>query len=162
MLYFAYGSNMDWEQMRGRCPSAKFVSIARLKDYRFAIARTSHSRGCGSAGVLSQPGAAVWGVVYEIDAQDFGPLDAAEDFVPGREKNSYTRREHTVHADSDEGKTFLVSLYFPELEENPPLPSAEYKRLIVGGAKHWRLPQGYVVELERMKVAEDGKGRTRR
>jgi len=162
VLYFAYGSNMDWEQMRQRCPSAKFVSIAKLKDYRFAIARTSHSRGCGSAGVLPQAGANVWGIVYEIDAKDFGPLDAAEDFVPGRGKNSYTRRECTVYADGDEGKTFLVSLYFPEGEENPPLPNAEYKRLIVGGARHWRLPQGYVVELERMKVAKDGKGRIRR
>jgi hypothetical protein len=30
MFYFAYGSNMDWAQMRGRCPSAKFVAIAEL------------------------------------------------------------------------------------------------------------------------------------
>lgn len=158
MLYFAYGSNMDWEQMRRRCPSAEFVSIARLKDYRFAIARTSHSRGCGSAGVLSQPGAAVWGVVYEIGANDWGPLDAAEDFVPGRERNGYTRRECAVHADGNEEQPFFVSLYFPELEENPPLPNAEYKRLIVGGAKYWRLPRDYVRELEKMKVAEDGEG----
>lgn len=156
MLYFAYGSNMDWEQMNRRCPSAKFVAVARLKDHRFAIARTSYSRGCGSAGVVPQPGACVWGVVYDIDEREFGPLDAAEDYVPGREKNSYTRREGAVFADGDESKSYPVQLYFPETEKDPPLPNAEYKRLIIGGATHWRLPGDYIRELEAMVVSEDG------
>lgn len=158
MLYFAYGSNMNWEQVKRRCPSATFVSIAKLKDYRFSIARTSYSRGCGSAGVLPAPGAHVWGVVYDIEEKDFGPLDQAEDFVPGREKNSYTRQQCLVYADSDEGKAFAVSIYFPLVEENPPLPNAEYKRLIVSGAEHWQLPRDYIRELEKMGVSGDGKG----
>lgn len=152
MLYFAYGSNMDWQQMKGRCPSAEFVAVARLKDYRFAIARTSYTRGCGSAGVIPEPGACVWGVVYDIDEKEFGALDAAEDYVPGRAQNSYTRREWPVHVDGDEGKTYVVHLYFPEIEPSPPLPNAEYKRLIVGGATHWRLPEDYVRELEKIRV----------
>ncbi|MBI2359279.1 MAG: gamma-glutamylcyclotransferase [Deltaproteobacteria bacterium] len=156
MLYFAYGSNMDWEQMKRRCPSVKFISVARLKDYRFAIARTSYSRGCGSAGVIPEPGACAWGVVYDIEEKDFGALDAAEDYAPGREKNSYTRREGTVYADGAEGKNFLVELYFPETEQNPPLPNPEYKRLIVGGATQWGLPQDYIRELEELKVAVAG------
>lgn len=147
---------MDWEQMKGRCPSAEFVAVARLKNYRFAIARTSYSRGCGSAGVIPEPGACVWGVIYDIDEKEFGPLDAAEDYVPGRERNSYARRECPVHADGDEGKTYVVQLYFPETEPNPPLPNAEYKRLIVGGARRWRLPEGYIRELEKMRVYEPG------
>src|SRR4030095_3388653 len=39
LYYFAYGSNMNWEQMQRRCPSTRFVCVASLKDYRFAIAR---------------------------------------------------------------------------------------------------------------------------
>jgi len=27
LLYFAYGSNLDWSQMKKRCPSAEFVGI---------------------------------------------------------------------------------------------------------------------------------------
>jgi len=53
MYYFAYGSNMNWTQMAQRCPSARFVSVARLKDHRFAITRQSRRRlwrhgGCSS------------------------------------------------------------------------------------------------------------------
>lgn len=157
MLYFAYGSNMNWEQMKRRCPSAAFVSIAKLKDHRFAIARTSYSRGCGSAGALPGNGARVWGVVYDVDQKDFGPLDEAEDFVPGREKNSYRRVLCTVYTDGDESKAWSVSTYFPEVEENPPLPNPEYKRLIVEGATYWRLPGEYVRELEKMIVSDHGK-----
>ena len=49
MLYFAYGSNMEWKQMRERCPSAMFVCIAKLKDRRLAFTRKSKDRGCGVA-----------------------------------------------------------------------------------------------------------------
>ena len=28
MLYFAYGSNMQWERIRERCPSVKFICRA--------------------------------------------------------------------------------------------------------------------------------------
>ena len=32
MFYFAYGSNMDWDQMKQRCPSAHFLGVAELRD----------------------------------------------------------------------------------------------------------------------------------
>jgi len=39
MLYFAYGSNMDWAQMRSRCRTARFVCVEKLKDHRLAFTR---------------------------------------------------------------------------------------------------------------------------
>jgi len=38
-LYFAYGSNMDKDQMANRCPESNFAGTALLKDYRFIINR---------------------------------------------------------------------------------------------------------------------------
>lgn len=35
-MYFAYGSNMDCDQLRQRCPTARFVAIAKLDAHRFA------------------------------------------------------------------------------------------------------------------------------
>ena len=49
MLYFAYGSNLDWAQMKSRCPSATFVDRAKLKDHRLAFTRKSKDRDCGAA-----------------------------------------------------------------------------------------------------------------
>ena len=53
-LYFAYGSNMNLDQMDFRCPAAKAIGVVRLEDYRLAF--------CGGrvmgdyAGVRTEPG----------------------------------------------------------------------------------------------------------
>ena len=52
MLYVAYGSNMDWEQMRARCPTARFVGIAELRDHELVFPRKSKKRRCGVASAL--------------------------------------------------------------------------------------------------------------
>ena len=39
MIYFAYGSNLDFVQMRSRCPSAQFVAVAKLPDHQLAFTR---------------------------------------------------------------------------------------------------------------------------
>jgi hypothetical protein len=91
MLYFAYGSNMDWRQMQGRCPSAQFVAIASLPNYRLCFLRYSTSRGCGVASIAFQAGGEVWGPVYRLDETDRNSLDRCEGFRPGRDpaRNSY-------------------------------------------------------------------------
>ena len=153
MLYFAYGSNMNWPQMKERCPSAEFISVAKLKDHCLAFTRKSDRRGCGSADAVPEQGHHIWGVIYQIDKREIGRLDEAEDFVPGRAQNGYTRQERYVYTDGDEERPFLVSLYFAEKQKSPPLPSAEYKMIIINGAKHWQLPQGYIEKLEQIRVA---------
>lgn len=95
MLYFAYGSNLDFAQMRQRCPSAKFVSIAKLPDHRLDFTRKSLTRGCGVADVVPELGRAVWGVVFAVEETDIGSLDASEGYRPGRPdtENSYVRQQ---------------------------------------------------------------------
>jgi len=79
-------------------------------------------------------------------------LDEAEDFVPGRAQNGYTRQQTEVFSNGED-KSVLVSIYFAEKQKNPPLPSAEYKQLIVEGAKHWNFPQEYIEELEMIRIS---------
>ncbi len=152
MLYFAYGSNMNWQQMQERCRSARFVGLAKLSDYGLAFTRKSVNRGCGVADVVPEPGKSVWGVVYEIGDLDLGKLDRSEGCRPGREMNSYWRRECMVYLDGDDARPLTVSAYFGDPQETPPLPNEAYKDLIVSGAKHWHLPDDYVQELEQIKV----------
>jgi hypothetical protein len=72
MLYFAYGSNMDWGQMKGRCPSVRFVGVAKLPDHRLVFTRKSVNRGCGVADVVRDAGGGVWGAVFEIPTRGRG------------------------------------------------------------------------------------------
>ena len=153
MLYFAYGSNMNWNQMRERCPSSRFVGIAVLHDHKLAFTRESVNRGCGVADVVAEDGAQVWGVVYEIADLDVGKLDASEGFRPGRDKNSYYRRECLVFLDGEDQRPLTVSAYFGDPQPKPPLPNAEYKNLILAGARHWHLPKEYIRELELIEVS---------
>lgn len=152
MLYFAYGSNMDWQQMRGRCPSARFVGRAVLPDYRLAFTRRSDARGCGVADAVLEKGRCVWGVVYEISDLDVGGLDTPEGYRPGREMNSYWRRGCVVLLDGDEQQPLTVSTYFAEREPDPPPPNQAYMDLLLSGARHWCLPDEYIKDLERIGV----------
>jgi gamma-glutamylcyclotransferase (GGCT)/AIG2-like uncharacterized protein YtfP len=152
MLYFAYGSNMNWPQMKKRCPSVQFVSVAKLTNHRLAFTRKSNHRGCGSADAIPAQAHIIWGVIYEIEESEITNLDEAEDFVPERARNGYTRQQTQVFTDGED-MPVLVSLYFAEKQKNPPLPSAEYKQLIVEGAKHWNLPQDYIEGLEKIKIS---------
>lgn len=156
MLCFAYGSNMNWDQMRDRCRSAQFLGVALLTDHRLAFPRRSRERNCGVAGALTAEGAEVWGVVYEVLDTEIAMLDKSEGFQPGRErdKNAYVREERHVYRDGEEERPLLVQVYFANPQENPPRPSAKYKGLIVEGAKHWHLPAYYIDRLERIETAE--------
>ena len=84
MLYFAYGSNMDWAQMKERCPWAKFVCRAKLPSHRLAFTLRSCSRRCGVADILRDETKDVWGVVYELPENELKNLDKDENFNPGR------------------------------------------------------------------------------
>lgn len=152
MFYFAYGSNMNWEQMRLRCPSARFVNVARLPDHRFAITRQSRRRKCGTADVLPQGGSEVWGIVYEIAESDLGALDGFED--------GYRREKRLVYASGDGHAPIEVLVYIAEKEPDPPLPNAEYKRLIIEGASHWKLPRPYLEMLEQIQAGDAAKPKT--
>ncbi len=143
MYYFAYGSNMNWGQMQRRCPSAEFVCVGRLPDYCLAIARHSQLRKCGTANIFVKPGTEVWGIVYRLSDQDFLNLDRFED--------GYERRNVLVMANGLEQKLLEASAYIAK-KEDAPLPNPEYKRLMLEGAKHWRLPQDYIAMLEQIAV----------
>lgn len=141
--------------MRERCPSAMFVCIAKLKDYRLAFTRKSIKRGCGVADVVFESGSDIWGVVFQIDERDIGNLDSKEGYVPGRSGNAYTRIECHVYEDGDEQKPIVAMTYVvTEKQDNVPLPNVEYRRQLVEGAIYWHLPGEYVQRLEAITASD--------
>ena len=146
MYYFAYGSNMNWPQMQRRCPSAKFVCVACLPNYQFGITRHSRLRDCGTANVFSSAGAAVWGIVYDVSDADLIVMDGFEDGY---------RREFLSVSPANNGDASITALvYVAEIDTNVPLPNAEYKRVLVEGAKHWQIPAPYLTMLEGIEAVQ--------
>ena len=145
MFYFAYGSNMNWTQMQRRCPSSRFVCAARLPGYRFAIGRHSRLRDCGTATILQEISSEVWGVVYDVSETDLLAMDRFED--------GYGRNELCVYSMNGNQASLKVMVYVAPEEAEVPLPTLEYKRLMLEGARHWRLPDEYCLMLERIEAA---------
>jgi hypothetical protein len=131
--------------MQRRCPSSRFVCVARLPDYQFGITRHSRLRNCGTANIFPVIGKEVWGAVYDVCDEDLITLDGFED--------GYRREILPVYALNDGQAPIHVLVYVAELERNVPLPNAEYKRLILEGAKHWNLPTHYLSLLEEIQAA---------
>lgn len=71
-LYFAYGSNMDVDQMANRCPDAILVGKASLHDHSFELDHT------GVATVVERKGSQVYGVLWLISESDERNLDRYE------------------------------------------------------------------------------------
>lgn len=154
MLYFAYGSNMDPEQMRARCPGARFVAIGSLADHALCFPRYSVLRACGVASVIAKPGEHTWGVVYQMTLKDFDALDAFEDYRENRaaELNSYNRVTLDIEM---QGVPTAVSIYFAVHQESSYAPNAAYLRHIHEGARHFGLPEPYIRSLESIDCTQE-------
>lgn len=79
-LYFAYGSNLSFEQMARRCPDSHFLGRARLPNHRFQINER------GFANVVAHPDSHVEGLCYRLSELDEEQLDCAEGVPKAYEK----------------------------------------------------------------------------
>ena len=129
MRYFAYGANMDRDAMLVRCPAAQLLGTERLAGYRFIIARA------GFGGLVPDPAADVYGLLWELTANDVAALDEFE----GVREGLYRKATLTVA-----GGPALV--YVPaDYSRGSPQPG--YLEAIVAAAQLHGLPPSYVNEL---------------
>ena len=71
--YFAYGSNLNFEQMAYRCPEATVVGTAKLDGYELAFRR-------GYLTILPKEGASVEGLIWSVTDHDESQLDCYEGY----------------------------------------------------------------------------------
>lgn len=149
MLYFAYGSNMDWERFLDRCPSSQFLFTASLPKHELAFTRFSRTNRCGTADILPSDTRTVWGVVYHIEAQDRPGLDKHEGVSVG----AYRADDVTVLATGDAGRPLRAFTYTVCQKQSPrPKPSRSYLSLLLNGAIRWGLPEAYVEQLRQIET----------
>ena len=80
VIVFAYGSNLDDQQMRSRCASARIEARAVLPNHALAFGGFSQRWGGAVASVVPEPGARVEGLLYRITSPDLRALDRHEGF----------------------------------------------------------------------------------
>lgn len=136
-LYFAYGSNMDEEQMAKRCPDAKLIKKARLDGYKFII----NSRGVAS--IIKQSGSYVEGLLWEISFNDEASLDRYE----GADSGIYSKDEAVVNGDESEGKNKV--LVYIAADDSHGYPRPGYLEKIIKAAEKFKFDSDYLIELKR-------------
>src|ERR1700678_317514 len=109
MLYFSYGSNMDWDRItqNDRAQSAQYLLRAMLPDHRLAFTRYSNRQKTGTADVLPAVGSLVWGALFDIDPVDQGKLDTAE----GVRSGAYRAMMVSVLGEGDPNRAIRALTY---------------------------------------------------
>lgn len=147
MFYFAYGSNLDFEQMRKRCPSAVTISKATLPKHRLAFTRFSESRNSGVADILPAKVDHVQGALYDITDDDAVRLDEFEGVSDG----CYERI--TVRITLRAGEV-LEAYTYKASAQGLFKPSKAYMQQIIAGARYHALSPEYIVMLKALKTAD--------
>ena len=142
MRLFAYGSNMS--EIDRLCPEAEFLGPARLDGRRLAFLRRSIRWGAGVADIAPDPGAHVWGALFELPDRCLEALDAKEG-----EGFAYRRVELELEHDGAAVPAQAYELIERADEEIPPRP--DYLALLVDGARERGLPGDWIARLERVQ-----------
>lgn len=144
---FAYGSNMLSARLKARCPSARPRGVAQLPSHELRWHKRSLD-GSGKCDVVpASSDLTVFGVVYEVDANEKPALDQAEGLGHG-----YDLKDATVILNGD---AVAASIYFATKADPALKPYTWYKALVVAGAKEHGLPTSYIARLEGVEASED-------
>ena len=116
-LYFAYGSNMDLNQMAFRCPDAQALETVRLEGYRLAFRSNGGNRGVAT--ILPDPDSHVDGVLWEISPEDERNLNFYEGFP-----RLYRKQILTLENRLGKELTAMAYVMNATYKDRPAVPSA--------------------------------------
>lgn len=141
--YLAYGSNLNVQQMKYRCPDAKSVGTAWIKDYQllFKGSKTGSYLTIEKAEKSKVP-VAVW----EVSEADERRLDIYEGHP-----NFYYKTEMEVTVNHRKIKAFVYIMH-----EDRPLgkPSGQYIRTCLEGYRNFRFDDAYIWKALRISKEE--------
>jgi gamma-glutamylcyclotransferase (GGCT)/AIG2-like uncharacterized protein YtfP len=125
VLYFAYGSNLNIEQMKSRCPAAQPLRRFKVTDARLVFR--------GFADCAYEPGAVCHGGVWRITPQCEAALDIYEEVTSGMYRKELVELPAPI-----EGEAQLM-LYIMNSTGIMP-PSLSYLEVIRQGYRDFKLP----------------------
>ena len=119
--YFAYGSNLNFEQMAYRCPEATAVGTAKLDGYELAFRR-------GYLTILPKEGASVEGLIWSVTDHDESQLDCYEGYPTFYDKETMT----VTDADGTPHEIMVYTMNAPYRDQLLPV-SSRYNAVVMQG-----------------------------
>jgi gamma-glutamylcyclotransferase (GGCT)/AIG2-like uncharacterized protein YtfP len=142
--YFAYGSNMNLEQMAVRCPGAQMVSLVRKTGWRYII----NQRGYVTA--LEDPDALTLGCLWKLSKEHWVALDRYEGVGEG-----FYRRVDCEVITLKSGE-LVQCIAYRAANETPGVPTENYVETVICGARQIGLPMDYLQFLESWRHGPPG------
>ena len=135
MLYFAYGSNLKWHQMKKkRCPGVKYVQPYILKGYKLIFSHRNPNNKFGHANIEKNNNFVVHGSIWKLTKIHEKTLD---DYESVNYNPSYYQKKYF----SLRGKKILVYVQNIYTKRKP---SSSYFHTIIKGYKDCNLDLNYL------------------
>ncbi|MBS3790959.1 MAG: gamma-glutamylcyclotransferase [Candidatus Thermoplasmatota archaeon] len=156
--YFAYGSNLNREQMKKREITIEDTEIVELPGWKLAFTIYSDPWDGAVGDIIPNPENRVEGVVYTIPEDDLKKLDHYE----GRNVDNHIevgmyRRQYLPVKSKEGWRTVLTYLVNRNIEHKSKVdlkPSKEYLQTIISGAKKHGLSEEYLGSLRSINYKE--------
>ena len=139
ILYFAYGSNLDANQMLKRIGSNPVAKRAKLTDYKLCFNKLA-ADGSRYANIIEDGTGVVWGVVYSCTPHAIENLDRDEG-VPG---GHYRRILIVAELESGEKVNCQTYVAGDKYTCKDGKPRNDYLNRILLGARYHNLPIDYI------------------
>ncbi|MBB3103624.1 gamma-glutamylcyclotransferase family protein [Azomonas macrocytogenes] len=153
IFYFAYGSDMNSDQIVSRCDHSKFISVARLPDHKISFFGHSDRWDGGLESLLEQPGESIFGVVYEVSCNDVDYLDV---FHAARLDGTGIYFQFPVDVIGENGTVYPAFTYKKSTLGDFKAPSKEYLDYIINSAASHALPCDYLDKLSKYETKNAG------
>ncbi len=148
ILYFAYGSDMNDDQIVSRCNEARFIGTAILSGHGISFFGHSDKWDGALESLVDRPGECVFGVVYEISATDMDYLDV---FHAARLDGTGINFQYPVDVTGPDGQVYNAYTYRKSAQSDPKLPSREYLGYVAATAAGRGFPEEYVARLQQLE-----------
>ena len=133
-FYFAYGSNMNIEQMNFRCPNSRTLGKISILGYQFII----NSRGVAT--IIPRNYSTVNGVLWSINLKNELNLD----YYEGIKKKIYFKKYFYIPF-LNQKILILVYIAFNQIIGTP---KKGYLEKVIDGAKSFKAEKKWINELE--------------
>ena len=132
-LYFAYGSNINLDQMAYRCPDAKVIGPVMLEDYELLF--RGNGGGNGVATIAPKQGSYVYGLLWKLTPACEKSLDRYEGYP-----HLYCKKGVTVWDTEGQRHTVMAYVMTNLPFREPTMPSSNYYYGIKAGFRQNGLP----------------------
>jgi len=146
--YFAYGSNMNWDDLDKWCNTRGYPPIhpgtdtekGVIKNYRLIFNHFSKSRNGGALNIIKSRNTDVCGVLFNLSDEDFEKIIR---------KGGPAYEQHAVNVILSDGRVVGAKTFKATSEKKLYPPTSEYLEVVTIGANDFDLGDEYIDHINR-------------